>query len=199
MIYGLTHIPTIAPWKNDDSDNYGFGPYSVQNEVSSRNYETMEREMKTIKPKTIMEIGLNPANQQGLTWAILRNKLPEAIYLGVDIEDRSGINNKANNVYTLHSDSAKQEVVRAKLKELGVEKIDLLFIDGWHSVNMVVNDWKYVDMLSDIGIVAIHDTNIHPGPVALLPAIDTNLFTVERLFVDCMDDYGLTIVRRAKI
>ena len=77
---------------------------------------------------------------------------------------------------------------------MGVGVIDLLFIDGWHSVNQCANDWHYTDMLSDNGVVILHDTNSHPGCVALFDAVDENQYAKER---HCLEaDYGIAVFRK---
>ena len=73
-----------------------------------------------------------------------------------------------------------------------MQNLDILMIDGWHSVHTCVNDWGYVDMLSDGGAVIVHDTNAHPGPIALFSAVDDNLFTKER-FCSELNDMGIAV------
>jgi hypothetical protein len=48
------------------------------------------------------------------------------------------------------------------------------------------------------GVMAFHDTNYHPGPVALLDAIDTDIFSVE-LFGRDESDWGVGVVQRLKV
>ena len=76
-----------------------------------------------------------------------------------------------------------------------MDKLSILFIDGWHSLNAVINDWQYVDMLSDNGIVVFHDTNYHPGPTIFVEAIDGKMFRVEKYF-ESQDDYGVSVAYR---
>jgi hypothetical protein len=55
---------------------------------------------------------------------------------------------KDKNEHFIQCGSNEQELVRNKLKELSVESLDLLFIDGWHSINAFYNDWLYTDLLN---------------------------------------------------
>lgn len=48
------------------------------------------------------------------------------------------------------------------------------------------------------GVMAFHDTNYHPGPVALLDAIDTDIFSVE-WFGRGEADWGVGVVQRIKV
>jgi len=79
---------------------------------------------------------------------------------------------------------------RNYLKQIGIDEIDVLFIDGWHSLNTVINDWKYTDLLSKQSVVILHDTNYHPGPNIILDYIDKNLYDVTE-FCTNIDDFGL--------
>ena len=73
-----------------------------------------------------------------------------------------------------------------------MDKISILFIVGWHSLNAVINDWKYDDMLADDAIVMFHDTNYHPGPAVFMEFIDKKIFKVEKHFQG-EADYGVGI------
>lgn len=47
-----------------------------------------------------------------------------------------------------------------------IEDIDFLHIDGNHSIDGVVGDWnKYYPCVIDGGIIVIHDTLLHQGPI----------------------------------
>jgi hypothetical protein len=123
---------------------------------------------------------------------MLLNKPDNIKYLGVDLDDKTYLDSKEKNTYTIKENSFNIESVKNYAKEIGMEKISILFIDGWHSLNAVINDWKYVDMLSDDGIVILHDSNYHPGPTVFVEAIDKSQFRVEKHF-QFQDDYGVTI------
>lgn len=156
-------------------------------------------------PLVIVEIGVNRQVEEvdpiwGVsrltsTIVLLENKRPQDIYIGIDIEDKSYFQDPTRNVYTIQSDSADHAFVRSKFDMLGITKIDYLFIDGWHSVNQVIEEWKYTDLLSTNGIVAMHDTNSHLGPYLLMEAIDTDMYEVRKYLSDIID-YGIGIAIR---
>jgi hypothetical protein len=80
----------------------------------------------------------------------------------------------------------------------GHEQIDFMFVDGWHSINQVIKEWKYWEKMAPNAVMAFHDTNYHPGPVALLDAIDTDIFSVE-YFGRGEADWGVGVVQRLKV
>jgi predicted O-methyltransferase YrrM len=85
----------------------------------------------------------------------------------------------------------------SKVFELGHNEIDVLFIDGDHSVNQVVKEWAgYVPYLSNNGVVIFHDTTVHPGPAVVYDAIDEAYFDKRRYFADRIDDWGVAVARR---
>jgi hypothetical protein len=139
----------------------------------------------------------------------MENKPDEAVYLGVDLIDKEYLDLPEKNVYTMVCDSFKRDRVRNRLNELGVKKVDLLMIDGWHSVNAVVNDWQYSELLSDNGVILMHDTNCHTGPVAVVDAIDRKLWKVKKYCLEkkqhrkkkvglVFADWGIAVVKRKK-
>ena len=194
---GVRFIRQIKNMNNDanDADSLQFtSGYTM--EVSPNNYFLMESLAKKYTNKGIVEIGVNRNGAGSFTWALLNNKPKSTIYLGVDIDDKSSINNKDNNVYTIRANSFDQDKIRNYMKEIGLIEISLLFIDGWHSVNAVINDWKYSDLLSDDGIIVFHDTNFHPGPAIFLDAIDNTIYKVEKYFTDQPGDCGMGVAYR---
>ena len=196
-IQGLKFIPQIKNFGNDanDADNLAFS-FGFYIEVTPNNYSLMENLTKKHATKGIVEIGVNRNGTNSFTWAMINNKPKDVPYLGIDIEDKSSINDKEKNVYTIQSNSFDQEKVRNYMKQIGMNEISILFIDGWHSVNAVINDWKYSDLLTKDGIVVFHDTNYHPGPAVFLPAIDEKLYKVEKYFIGEPGDCGMGVAYR---
>lgn len=201
VLDGLIINPTVSPTYSDDDDSIPqtfYGLSSNISEVSHRNYEKVSEIIKNMSRGGILEIGVarhNNANRS-FSHAIINNKHDSDIYLGVDVDDKTFLNDINKNIFTIQTSSSNQDVVRNKIKEVGIDKLSVLFIDGYHSVNMAINDWKYSDLLSDNGIIIVHDTNGHPGPVVLLKSIDQTKYSIERLFTEFNDDYGLTIIRK---
>lgn len=206
-IYGLSFYPSLEPYFSDDRDacisgdlRVCFEPplckmnYTPKVNVTEKSYNKVVEIVKSFSGDIfIVEIGIDRDGPDGFTQAFHRNKSENSMYLGIDIDDKSSLNNKDKHIYTLKTDSRNQDYIRNKI---GQNKIDILMIDGWHSVNCAINDWKYVDLLSNDGIVIVHDSNGHPGPLALMEAIDRTKFNVDNLFVNCDDDYGLCVIKR---
>lgn len=148
--------------------------------------------------KCILEIGVDcngTSTERTSTRIFLDNKSDDTIYVGVDIEDKSYLNDESKNIFTLKIDSSDIQSVVDFIKSKGVDKIDFLFIDGWHSINQVMREWEYTKHLSDFGIVGFHDTSIHPGPHAFLKALDRKKWNVvENPCSNNLDDWGVGFV-----
>ncbi|HBH00787.1 MAG: hypothetical protein A2X36_02270 [Elusimicrobia bacterium GWA2_69_24] len=196
-IFGLKYLPTLAPRHSDDADFIVGKP--VDAEVTPRNLRKLEEIVLATRQsgKLIVEIGVCRNAEGSFTHVLLRHKPRDAVYLGIDMDDKSFLDDPARSIHTLRTDSRDQDLVRAKIKELGGPPIGILFIDGWHSVNVAVNDWKYADLLAEDGVVVLHDTNCHPGPVCLFDAVDERLFHKEKFF-ERERDWGMAVFRRRR-
>jgi hypothetical protein len=137
----------------------------------------------------ILEIGVCRNDQDSSTWTFLKNKNPETIYIGIDTEDKSFINDPENNVYTIRASSSDIDANMEIIKSLGVTEFGFIFIDGWHSINQVLTDWEYTSILSSDGVVGFHDTSVHPGPVAFVQALNRDIWNVEENL--CPEDNGI--------
>jgi len=160
------------------------------------------------KCKLIFEIGTSAffdrdgrRRSPGSTHKILSHKSDECHFITLDLIAKNMPEIPSHRLGTFHrmvEDSANSEVVFEKMQNifsLQDPKIDLLFIDGHHSVDRVVDEWKkYIPMLSDHGVVLLHDTAFHPGPHLLVDAIDRSKFNVELFCED--EDYGITKITR---
>jgi len=198
-IFGMKFKPVMTNFDNDQD----WAPFTRERafspaDVSDNDFDLVQEVSKKRMTHAIVEIGISrEGKNKSFTSAMLGVKPDSIKYLGIDMDDSSYLNNPDKNIYTLQENSFNQESVRAHLKQLGIEKISILFIDGWHSVNACINDWRYADLLSDDGIVIFHDTNWHPGPRVFVECIDEKLFKVERYFTD-EDDFGVGIAYRIK-
>ena len=191
-IYGLKFKPQFVGMYNNDADEESFTTRRGIDEVTQRNFDLMKEVSAKYMTHGVIEIGVSRNGDGSFTKAILDNKPDTIPYLGIDIEDKRYLNSDYKKIYTITENSLNQQAVRNYAKEIGMDKISLLFIDGWHSLNTVINDWMYADMLSDDAVVMFHDTNNHPGPTAFLPAIDETKFRVEKFFEN-ENDYGMSI------
>lgn len=189
-IFGLLYEPQMVDFSNDDD----WLPFTKQRsvEVSKRSFDLVDNICKEYMTHGILEIGVSRNGEGSFTNALLKNKPTHIKYLGVDLENKKYLNNFSANIFTMQVKSDNQNNIRNRLNQLGINKLSILFIDGWHSLNAIINDWKYTDLLSDKSIVFLHDTNGHPGPTILVEAINRDIFNVQKYFEN-EDDYGLTV------
>lgn len=220
-VCGLRYIPTIEPEYSDDDQRMftrldkGFGLPLCQKSNQGRNEPLVHTGQsvrkshidlikESISPDTmsILEIGVNLYKKPliSTTTMILEEKDNTCVYLGVDINDKSYLNDPNKNIHTMLIDSICRHEIRKRLLELEVLTVDLLLIDGDHSISMTVNDWCFVEFLSPFGIVILHDTNIHIGPRSVFDAIDEISFEKFKIGTGMTSgkftDYGIGIARR---
>jgi len=137
----------------------------------------------------ILEIGIGRNSEQSFAHVFFKNKKKETIYIGLDLDDRSFLRDSENNIHTVQNNSSYYFENVEIFKTIGAEKFDFIFIDGWHSINQVLADWEYTNLLADNGIVGFHDTSCHPGPNSFVNALDTNKWEVVKNC--CPDDWGI--------
>lgn len=194
-IEGLLYIPSFQNEADNDSDSLSFsGPYPPR-EASPESFEFVCKTIKEMPScKAIMEIGIGQ-NIKGFTLALTDSKKPETIYMGVDIEERRYLGSPIDNIFVMKSDSRNQTFVRQTLKEHKINQLSVLFIDGWHSVNTVINDFLYSDLVEKGGLIFFHDINFHPGPNLVFQSVDETLYEKTWLF-DNPKDYGLGMLKK---
>jgi len=200
--FGLKWFPNLEPHVNNNADLPPFGFPPDATEVSDCNQMVLRNAMDAMDAlgdgcQRILEIGVNRNGDRSFTRVIADNKRASASYLGVDTEDRADVEDVATKRWFLKCNSHEQDTVRARLAELGMNELDLILIDGWHSVNTTVNDFSYGDMLRVGGMVVVHDTNAHPGPVALFDAVDERVFEKHR-YCTAENDMGISTFTRIK-
>jgi predicted O-methyltransferase YrrM len=166
-------------------------------EVSDANISLMIHYFGMIRndSKSILEIGVGNKNERSFTKLLLDNKLSSTKYFGIDIKDKSDIDDVKNNAFTLTTDSSNIEEVLSFTKSHGIETFDFIFIDSSASINQVLNDWRYIDYLSEDGIIALHDTNFHPGPTELVNNLKTERYEVYKK-CEQNTDWGITFVTK---
>lgn len=139
--------------------------------------------------QAILEIGVCRNGAESSTHTFLKHKKKETIFVGIDLEDKSFLNDPENNVYTIIADSSDYQKNMELIRSLGVTEFGFIFIDGWHSINQVYRDWEYTNILQSDGVVGFHDTSCHPGPTAFIRALNKNIWEVEENL--CPEDYGI--------
>jgi len=198
---GLKYYPDLEPHVSNDQDH----PPSVATQGWISPHEVSDANLAVVRDvvaamsnasqlHSIVEIGVNRNGERSMSRVLMDERPEFCCYLGIDIEDKSYLDDPERLIHTIQCSSAEQDRVRDKLREIGVGVIDLLFIDGWHSVNQCVNDWQYTDRLSDHGVVILHDTNTHPGCVALFEAIDETMYDKQRYCTE--GDFGIAVMRK---
>lgn len=198
-IYGLNYKPDLGNKKINNRDA-PIVKRKMKQEFSECNHAVLKEVILSIKNKckTILEIGVARNDIKSSTYTLLNNKNDKCFYFGVDLNDKSFLDDKNKNIYTTKTSSSETDKIIDFIKEKTnrkTVKFDLIHIDGWHSVNQILDDWKFVKLLSKNGLVVLHDTNFHPGPSELIKAIDTEKFEVDRRCIN-EKDWGITIVKR---
>lgn len=147
--------------------------------------------------KNVMEIGVHRPRLDGdmSSTKVILNQRPVK-YLGVDIKNRRNeiewLTYQGTKSSFYHGSSNDFEAVHQALVDWDVLPLDLLMVDGNHSVNQAYADFRYADLVRPGGYVVYHDTNWHPGPVLLFDSVDTIMYDRERYGVDS-DSYGLGV------
>jgi hypothetical protein len=160
-------------------------------EVTKENREAIKERFLKVRDncKAILEIGVCRNKHDSITHVFLDNKLDETVYVGIDLDDKTFLDNPDKNIYTIQGSSSSIPEAMEIFKDLGITELGFIFIDGWHSINQVLTDWEYTKLLSPNGIVGLHDTAAHPGPYAFVNALDTDKWNVEPNV--CVYDHGV--------
>lgn len=180
LLVGLLPPPGPIVWQ----------PPANHKEFTEANHVALQKAIDCCKtkPKTFLEIGVCRNGETSSTHTIIKNVSEGGIYLGVDLDDKSFLNNSDKGIYTIKTSSSNYDLVVSRLRELGVEKLDFIFIDGYHSINQVLDDWEYTKLLSNGGVVAFHDTTAHPGPHFFMKYLNRNKWEVYSNV--CPNDHG---------
>jgi hypothetical protein len=179
---------------NSDGSLDELRTYHGQIEVTKANRDALEEYFLRVKDTAlaILEIGISRNGPDSFTQVFLKNKKDSTIYIGIDIDNKSYLDDKIKNIYTIQNSSSNIDENMSIARAYGVDKFDFIFIDGWHSINQVLTDWEYTRWLSDTGIVGFHDTASHPGPYYFINAVDKNKWNVVENC--CPDDWGVGFV-----
>lgn len=187
----IDHVPWNHPYGAGYSRN---GPTEFSEDDQDILSKYLQKALNQKEKIIIVEIGVcrNPYYKTS-TSILIDNKRDHDIYIGIDIDDKSYLNNPSKNVFTLKTRSEDVSTINAFLHQLSITNIDLLMIDGYHSINQVYKEWEiYIPMLSEKAIVVFHDTNSHLGPICVLNSIDTNQYDVYKYLTD-LRDWGIGV------
>lgn len=182
------------PWYPTGGCGNGHREFTVDDQKVVKTYLDL---MISLKEKiNILEIGVHRNTfDESSTSVFLNNKRKGDVYVGIDIADKSFLDNMETNVHTICTDSTNVDQNVQIIKDLGINEIDILMIDGYHSIDTVYSDWKYTSILSKDGIILMHDTNVHPGPYFLMKSIDYDKYHVKKYFYD-IRDWGIGVAIR---
>lgn len=205
--WGLSYRPEITNYSNSvdvpNTSDWGNISFFIDYSFSALDRSILESILCSLtqSPKVIVEIGVNQIRTDQLTpttstFVFLKNKHEHDVYVGVDIEDKSYLHSIAPNVYTIKTSSSETELIANFVETKASRKsIDLLFIDGDHSMKQVLDDWKLSKYVPIGGKVVFHDTNFHPGSSVILDAIDRKHFDVVKFF-SSYTDFGIAVATR---
>ena len=182
----------------DDEDIFHGGDFKPF-EMSDCNLLNLKQEFLSLKSskkiKAILEIGICRNKFRSSCFCYFENKAPDTFYFGVDIEDKSFLDDPSKNIYTIRNNSSNIEEIMNYINSLGIYEFDFIFIDGDHTLNQVLKDWRFTQFLSHNGVVGLHDTNFHRGPKIFVDNLNTNKFIVDKLCLE-PSDWGITFIRK---
>jgi predicted O-methyltransferase YrrM len=180
----------------DDVDNGPPHPLGNHQEITDCNrYNLLSQFLKVRdNAQSILEIGVGRNADKSFVHVFTQHKKKETVYIGLDIEDRSFLRDLQNNIHTVQNNSSHYLENVSIFNQIGVTQFDFIFIDGWHSINQVLVDWEYTNLLSDGGIVGFHDTTCHPGPNLFVNALDRGKWEV--IENCCPEDWGIGFARK---
>lgn len=186
---GIDHYLDL--WPEASEEETVLNTYSGEEITDCNRSALLEQFMKVRDNcKAILEIGIGRNNTRSFATVFAENKKEETVYIGLDIEDRSWLVEIGENINTIQGDSSNYEEMLDIIKnKFGVEEFDFIFIDGLHSINQVLKDWEYTNLLSKKGIVGLHDTSHHIGPFLFIRNLDKKKWNV--IENACPQDYGI--------
>jgi len=197
-IPGLKWIPSVPGRNDEDAFPETFKTKKPPREFTDRDQDILRKKLLGMDHcRCIVEIGVCRTKYPLSSSSILiENKSDFGYYLGIDIENRSFLDNINKKIYTFRMNSIEKFKFFNIMDSLNIREIDFLFIDGVHSINMVLNDWEYTERLSPHGIIGFHDTNVHPGPYFVFDALDEKMYKKEKYFEDLNDDWGISFATK---
>ena len=203
-IFGLLHDFSTEP---ELSDHLEIDQNLITEDVSIRlkkfvvggDFSTNNKE--SVKPfikdwmKLFVEIGVSRDGwENSSTKFLLDHMSKNGRYVGIDIGNREFVKAHDSRVEIIRGDSkdVEENILKINLNE--DEYIDLLHIDGNHSVDYVKREWDYAKYVRPAGgIIILHDINFHSGPWCLVRSVDPNLFDIHLL---SPNDLGVAVLVR---
>lgn len=196
-IYGLKYKPSVEPLWSDNADyhiQWGSKDCSCEIQDIDRKYISEFMNIHKDKFKTIVEIGVCRRDlEHSWTKYFIELKDKNTSYIGVDANDKSFLNNSENKIFTIKAWSHEiNRVLEYIEKVTGKREIDLIFVDGDHSIRGLCTDMKYLQYLSKNGIALFHDISVHPAGL-VFDAINEDMFIKEKVFLHNSDSSGIGV------
>lgn len=182
--------------RNDFYQRTGQNPNYVPVEVSDMNLSVLDHFSNTVPENgLIVEIGVwrDPHSQtKTSTQLFLEKKKDSTHYLGIDIHDRPHVKNYRPNCDVLQIDSGNTTFLKNYIRSIYNKEIDLLFIDGLHSLEQVKKEIALIELVRKGGIIGFHDISAHCGPNMWIEAFDPEKFEIHKFHRD--HDWGIGIL-----
>lgn len=212
-VYGLKFKPSIDShmdtqdwishgWFGDQLVDMTSKHSEIKVEFSDRNKSVLVRCLDELlaqdKLHSILEIGVFRSGNVSSTKVILDKKPLHTKYFGIDLNEGnlSPIRNPEANVFCFCTNSSNIEYILHECKTRDTKTFDFILIDGNHSINQVMDDWRFTEFLNPGGICLFHDTSYHPGPSCVYEAVDEKLFEKTKYFQDVSDDWGVATFKK---
>lgn len=194
--FGLSYFPTLEPEILDSCTCFSnYKPYQYKKSDNSLEVLNIVTEEVLHAPLNILEIGVSLYDRElTITDRLIKDKPENSKYIGIDISDRSFVKSWGKDCFFIQENSGNFDSISDKINNLNIENFGIIVIDGDHSLNGILKDWRYIKFLHKSGSVLIHDSNTHPGPVALIESIDRKIFNVFEPLNDKYD-HGITVVK----
>ena len=180
-------------------------PYDTQNNTAQTKYYhrgftecNFEVLRQHIQPwmKLIVEIGIAFHGwDESSSKVIIENRPDDCFYYG--IEKRKEVKRFEKQYENMFINITDSRNVEENLKDILThgEYIDMLVIDGFHSVDVVSREWDYAPYVRpNGGVIILHDTRCHPGPWCLMESVDPDVFDIARYCE--ADDNGIGVLIR---
>lgn len=201
-MYGMKYKPSIEPDWSDKKDYFStWGSKISGKEITSVDKKYMINFMNENKNNfnIIVEIGVcRNCLEDSFTKYFIEIKNNKTYFIGIDLNNKSFLNNKDKLIYTIQGNSKYVEKNMDTIESItGERKIDLIFIDGYHGINSAYNDCGYLKYLSKNGVAMFHDISIHPSGL-VFDALNEKLFKKEKIFLHHEYSSGIGIATKGE-
>jgi hypothetical protein len=210
---GLSYIPEYEDMDQEKDDDLFL---RIASKLEKHNYYSFKNRMLLFnclsilgldmpsskvneKSRRILEIGIGHSNRavNTSTFILAKAKWSDVFYIGIDRQKRDWMGVLRNSSMYVYEERSENVLERWNSTHNYSERknLDLLHIDGSHSVNGVLTDWQFTQFVKDTGIIVLHDIKCHPGPRLLVDAIDRDIYTVHKMFTEYdVNDFGMAVV-----